>query len=950
MPGMLYGREREQAVVEALLDGARSGRSGVLVVRGEPGIGKTALLEHAVAAAGGAFRVIRATGVEYEAELPFAGLSLLLAPGLDRLSALPGPQQRSLAGAFGLAEAPAGAAAPGDRLLAGLATLGLLAELAADRPLLCVVDDVQWLDRSSLDALVLAARRLQAEGVALLLAVRDGGAAAPGPGSAAGSRGASGSGRSAPAGATGADGLPLAGLPELRLAGLAEPDAARLLDARAGAGVSGEVRRRLLAEAAGNPLALTELPAAVNESGPTEPALAPGVLPLTSRLQLAFHGQVTGLPPATQSLLLVAAAEENGELDVVLSAAAALGATAEHLAPAEEAGLVAVGADRRIVFRHPLLRAAVLQRAPLQQRLTVHRAIGGALEDGDRRTWHLALAATAPDAELADALERTAVRAEGRGGHGGAAAAYERAARLTPDRDAATRRLVLAAEAATEEGKLAQAEELAERAGARTDSVFVHALLDQVRATAHFWRGSYPTAYRLLLDAAATGIEPAHAARMLLQAFHAAWYAGEEAVVAVLDRLARLPLAADDPLTPLARHLPAAVLPALGRPAGPLPAVRDTAAAARRAGAETPVDLVQLCGATLILGRDAETAELATELVAEARAKGAVGVLPTLQFFLAEAELFHGRHRDAEVTATEALALARDTGQHQWVSQLGALLACLAALGGDDAQCTALAATARTATALTGAAAGAAAPAPGEPWTQWALGLLDLGRGRAGDAADRLHALTTGPYRHHVSGTRAVPDLVEAAVRLGAPERAAGPYERFARWARAAGLPWAEALRLRCEALLGPDELAESAYRAALDLHDGTQRPFEQARTALLYGEWLRRERRRTDARPHLRAALEAFEAAGAHPWADRARTELTATGTSAPAPSDAPAGVLTALTPQELQIVRLAAQGLTNRDIAAQLFLSPRTVGHHLYKAYPKLGVASRADLPALL
>lgn len=922
--GKLYGREQEQAVVDALLDGAKGGRSGVLVLRGEPGIGKTALLDHAAAAADGAFRVIRATGVEYEAELPFAGLSLLLAPGLDRLSALPGPQRRALEGAFGLEDGVPPAGASGDRLLTGLATLGLLAELASDQPLLCVVDDVQWLDRASLDALLLAARRLQAEGVALLLATRDAG----------------------PAGG----GLPPTGLPELRLAGLAEPAATRLLDARATAALTGDVRRRLLAESAGNPLALTELPLAVDGS---DAAATPGALPLTSRLQIAFHGQVTGLPAATQNLLLVAAAEENGDLDVVLAAAAALGATADHLAPAEEAGLVTLAADRRLAFRHPLLRAAIMQRAPLQQRLTAHRAIGTVLEEGDRRTWHLALAATAPDAGLADALERTAVRAETRGAHGGAAAAYERAARLTPDRDGATRRLVLAAEAATEEGKLVQAEALAERAGARTDSVFAHALLDQVRATAHFWRGSYPAAYRLLLDAAGTDIEAPHAARMLLQAFHAAWYAGEEPVIAVLDRLAALPLAEGDPLTPLARHLSAAVLPALGRPGPPLPAARDTAAAARRAGAETPSDLVQLCGATLVLGRDAETVELAAELVAEARAKGTIGVLPTLQFFLAEAELFHGRHRDAEVTATEALALARDTGQHQWVSQLSALLGFLAALRGAEQECAALAATARTATALTGTAAGSAAgspaPAPGEPWAQWALALLDLGRGRAADAAERLQALTTGPYRHHVGATRAVPDLVEAAVRLGDPERAAGPYERFARWAAAAAVPWAEALRLRCQALLGPDELAESAYRAALDLHDGTHRPFEQARTALLYGEWLRRERRRTDARPYLRAALETFELLAAHPWADRARTELTATGTSAPAPAGTPEGPLATLTPQELQIARLAARGLTNRDIAAQLFLSPRTVGHHLYKAYPKLGIAARTDLQAL-
>ncbi|MFE5584406.1 helix-turn-helix transcriptional regulator [Kitasatospora sp. NPDC056531] len=909
---MLYGREHEQAAVAGLLAAAGGGRSGALLLRGEAGIGKTALLDDAVARAGAGFRVIRAAGVEYEAELPFAGLSLLLAPGLDRLDALPGPQRRALETAFGLGDSSTAAA---DRLLVGLATLGLLAELASEQPLLCVVDDVQWLDRASLDALLLAARRLQAEGVALLLAVRtEGGASAERQ----------------------------LGLPELRVSGLAEADATRLLAHRAGPDLPAAVRDRLLAEAAGNPLALTELPVA---AGP-QPHTAGG-LPLTSRLLIAFHGQVTGLPPATQTLLLIAAAEESGELDVVLPAAAALGVGAEQLTPAEESGLVTVTADRRIAFRHPLLRSAILQRAPHHQRLTVHRAIAEALPDGDRRTWHRALAATAPDADLADALERTAVRAERRGGHGGAAA-YERAARLTPDRDAATRRLVLAAEAATEEGELVRAEALADEAAGRTDNVLAHALLDQVRATAHFWRGSYPTANRLLLDAAATDIESSHAARMLFQAFHAAWYAGEEAVVAVLDRLAVLPLAPDDPLAPLARHLPAAVLPALGRPAGPLPPVRESAEAARRAGAETPVDLVQLCGATLILGRDEETVELGGELVAEARAKGTVGVMPTLQFFLAEAELFHGRHADAELTAIEALALARDTGQHQWVSQLSALLAYLAALDGRTERCTELA---TTALATTGPQT--AAPAAGRPWAHWALALLDLGQGRAAGAADRLHPLTTGPHRHHVCATRAVPDLVEAAVRLGTPDRAAEPYECFARWTAAADRPWAEALRLRCQALLGPDELAEPAYRAALDLHTTTHRPFEHARTALLYGEWLRRTRRRTDARPHLHFALETFDRLAAHPWSARARTELSATGTPAPdtpLSPQSPQTPLTPLTPQELQIARLAAQGLTNRDIAAQLFLSPRTVAHHLYKAYPKLGITSRTALASVL
>ncbi|MFI6154050.1 ATP-binding protein [Kitasatospora sp. NPDC051170] len=905
---MLYGREGEQAAVESLLAAARDGRSGVLLLRGEPGIGKTALLDDAVARAGSAFRVIRATGVECEAELPFAGLSMLLAPGLDRLPTLPGQQRRSLERAFGLAEEES---APADRLLVGLATLGLLAELAADRPLLCVVDDLQWLDGASLDALLLAARRFQAEGVALLLAARPAFAERP------------------------------YGLPELTVSGLSDADATRLLADRLSALGATAVSAGLLAEASGNPLALTELPLTA----------AAGGLPLTSRLLVAFHGQVTGLPAATQTLLLVAAVEENGDLAVVLPAAEALGVGAEHLAPAEESGLVTVTPERRVAFRHPLLRAAVLQRAPHHQRLAAHRAVADALPDGDRRTWHRAHAATGPDADLADALERAAVRAERSGGRGGATA-YERAARLTPDRDGATRRLVLAAEAATEEGELERAEALAEEAGARTDDAFAHALLDQVRATAHFWRGSYPTAHRLLLDAAGADIDPSHAARMLFQAFHAAWYAGEEPVVTVLDRLAALPLAEDAPLAPLARHLPAVVLPALGRPAGPLPPVRETVEAARKAGAESPVDLVQLCGATLVLGRDEETADLAAELAAEARAKGTVGVLPTLQFFLAEAELFHGRHRDAEVTATEALTLARDTGQHQWVSQLSAILAYLAALDGRTEQCAALAAT-----ALTTTGSQTAAPAAGHPWAHWALALHDLGQGRAGDAADRLHALTTGPHRHHVSATRAVPDLVEALVRLGTPDRATEPYERFARWTAAVDRPWAEALRLRCQALLGPDELAESTYTAALALHETAHRPFEQARTALLHGERLRRTRRRTDARPHLRAALETFDRLGATPWSTRARTELAATGTpTSPATSSTPSASLTALTslssltPQELQIARLAAQGLTNRDIAAQLFLSPRTVAHHLYKAYPKLGITSRTDLPTTL
>ncbi|MER5641677.1 LuxR family transcriptional regulator [Kitasatospora sp. NPDC002227] len=888
---MLYGRAEEQRVVDGLLTGAREGRSAALVLRGEAGIGKSALLEHAAGQADG-LRVIRATGVESEAELPFAGLGLLLAPGAERLGALPGPQRRALEAAFGLAEQ-----GPGDRLLTGLAVLGLLAELAAEQPLLCLVDDAHWLDGGSAEALLIAARRLRAEGVVLLFAAREGGFAAP-------------------------------GLAELPLAGLAPSAAAELL-----ADCPPGIARRVLAEAHGNPLALTELPAALALE---QPGTAVGGVPLTGRLQLAFHGRITRLPAATQTLLLVAAAEESGELAVVLRAAAALGAGPESLPAAEEQGVLRVTDDHRLLFRHPLVRAAVLQRAPLAARLAAHRELAAACPPGDRRTWHLALAATAPDAALAAELERAAAGAASRGGHTAAATAFERAARFSADGPSAARRLALAAGSATEAGELDRADELAERALGRAEQPEAALLLGQVRATARFWRGDYPGAYELLLAGARS--TTAAAAPPLIQAFHAAWYLGEKQLGELIDELVRLELPADSPSAPLAQYLAAVTLPLLGRPAPALPDARETVERARP-GASLR-DLVQICGATLILGRDAETHQLAAELAAEARATGAVGPLPTLLFFQAEAELFHGRHRDAEVTAGEALGLARDTGQLQWVSQLQSLLAYLAALAGEEAGCAELAAAALESTGP--------APAAGQPWARWALALLDLGQGRAAAALDRLTALTSGPHRHHVSATRAVPDLVEAAVRLGRPEAAAEAYRWWERWVAAAGQPWGRALLLRCQALLAPEELAESAYLAALEQHRvGVARPFEAARTSLLYGEWLRRARRRTDARPHLRTAMETFDRLGAHPWSTRARTELAATGTTTPATPAA--GPLAVLTPQEHQIARLAAQGLPNRDIAAQLFLSPRTVGHHLYKAYPKLGIASRGELAAL-
>jgi DNA-binding CsgD family transcriptional regulator len=852
---VLHGRNREQDQVERLVAAARDGAGGALVLRGGPGIGKTALLEWAARLPVG--RVLRGSGVEFEAELPFAGLSQLLRPVLDRLDRLPRPQRTALAAAFGLAQGETA-----DRLLVGFGVLSLLAEAADDGPLLCLIDDAHWLDAVSADALLFAARRLSGEGVAVVLAARDGGFAAP-------------------------------GLAELRLEGLNAVDSARLLDP----GLDPVVRYRVLAEAQGNPLALLELPKVADQSAG---------LPLTDRLQAAFSGQVAGLPAATRAILLVAAAEDTGDLAVVLRAGHG---SADDLRPAEAAGLIEVGGGA-LHFKHPLVRTAVYHGAAYSERLAAHRALAGVLttvDAVDRRAWHLAAAATGPSDEVAAALEDTARQARDRNGYGAAAAAYERAAQLSETPEAQARRLLLAAENGLQAGAPANAVRLAERAASLVDDPAFLSGVGWVEGRAWFWQGHYQTAYDLLTAAAGLSADPGP---ILLQAVHPAWYLGEPALSDCLDRLSKM----DDPL---ARFQVAAVR---DRPV--LPALDDV----------PPRDLVQICGLGFVAGQDATSYELTSALVARCRAEGLVGLLPTLLFFLAEAEFFHGRHRDAAVSAAEGLDVARDGGQPLWISQLSALRAVLFAVSGDAAAC-----SDQVGEALAAAAPGCA-PA-GYAWAQWALGLLDLGEGRAQAAAARLLSIQDNPYAHHVAAYRCIPDLVEASVRSGT-DVPAGVMRRFEAFAARVAQPWASALSARCRALLDGDE---SAYLRSLEL---AARPFEQARTELLYGEWLRRARRKAEARTVLQRALEVFDRLGAHPWSARARTELSATGLRTPEPQE-PA--VASLTPQELQIARLAAQGLSNKDIAAQLFLSPKTVAYHLYKAYPKLGISARSDLPFL-
>jgi DNA-binding CsgD family transcriptional regulator len=924
---VLHGRAAERSVIDRLLDRARAGYGAALVLRGEVGIGKTALLDYAAAAAspvtagnapsGAApgdaappgmtvVRVLRGAGVQSEAELPFAGLHLLLGSALNRRMALPQPQRDALRAAFGLRTGRY------DRFLIGLAVRSLLAELAQDVPLVCLVDDAQWLDLPSAQALVFAARRLDAEPIAIFFAARDHDAPFPAP-----------------------------GLPDLQLDGLDAAAAAALLTECGGAGLPAEARERILAEAQGNPLGLIELAAADPHPAATRPG--PGSLALTDRLQQAFAGQVRRLSESTQTVLLVAATEDSGDLGVVGEAARALGVLVADLGAAEQAGLVRI-VDDTVTFRHSLVRAAVYQGAPLDRRLAVHRALAGALPgaaDADRRAWHLAAAVTGPDERVAAELERTAATAKARGGAAAAAAASRRAAQLTTDPAARPRRMALAAEAAEEVGDFDRARDLAVRAVGQTTDPTLQARLASVRARAGFAQGQLATSHRLLVEGAALSgkRDRPRAVRMLMHALHVAWFIGDGALlVDTAERLRVVGGSDAEPLAPLVRLLLWSTAQADERVTAGPPPLAELEAAAKDGRAGDCDDLAMVAMACLVTGRNADARELLTALVADAREQGRVGRLPALLTCMAQALVLDGRHRDALASAGEALRLAQGTGHTQWTIEATAIMAYLAAVDGNEERCRRLVDAALAAPATDAAVAGT-------PWTGWALGLLELGRGRLDSALVQLERVVWGSMRYHGSALRSIPDLVEAAVRLGQPQRAAEPLARFCQWARRAGTASTDALVERCHALLDVGGDAERHFQAALKLHDVC---FEQARTQLLYGAWLRRARRKADARTQLRAAIDELDRIGAAPWAERARAELGATGATTPQPDQTGPPWLT---PQELQVARLAARGLSNRDIAARLFLSPRTVGYHLYKAYPKLGVASRNELdPATL
>lgn len=906
-PVQLFGRDLECAEIDRLLEGARRSRSGVLVLRAEAGVGKSALLDYALRRASG-MRILRAVGVEPESELAFAGLHQLLRPVVPYIDRIPDVQAAALRGALSLA--------PGDaenRFVIALAVLSLLAEVATDGPLLCLIDDAHWLDQPSSDALAFVARRLEAEGIVMLFAAREG------------------EGRS----------FPGSGLPERRVRELNPAEATGLLVERFDSTLAPETRHAIRESAQGNPLALLEITAELTPEQLSGREALPRPMPLGHDLEEVFLERVRRLPAPAQMLLLVAAAEGSGEAAVVLSAGSSLGITPSTLLDAESSGLIR-SEGSTLVFRHPVLRTAIYQGASLPQRQEAHRALVGVLEgepNADRRVWHRAALVLYPDDEIADELEESAERAKSRGGHAAAFLALRRAAELTTSDERRARRLVSAARAAWDAGLPDEATFLLRAVEAKADAD-TYAEQCHVRGEIEFNCGIPLEGAAVLMDGAEriATTDPHRALVMLFDAAQCANFAGDTTAMAEVGRRASmLPIKGSEPERSLIDILVGtlAILETdSGSQAKLLPALDQVTDV-------TDLRLLVWAGAAASLVGD-QAKEHAFRRRAESIARGsmAVGSLAMVLSRMAYVELMtYGRIVTAANLAEEGLQLALETGLANAACFHRAILSWVAAARGDQETCTSLADDVSETALKHGLAAQNAT-------ANWAVGLLHLGLGGWEAAAARLESISSaGPGAGHpYIAMRAMPDLVEAAVhaaRLDLAEKAAA---RLAEFAREGAPDPLVALAARCRALItrSSDE-KEKLISEALVFHDRDPRPFDRARTLLLLGEHLRRDRRRKEARIPLRTALDAFEQLGATPWTERARRELRATGESVRR-RDAASSM--ELTRQEGQIVELVAEGATNKEVAAQLFLSPRTVEYHLRSVFSKLGISSRAEL----
>ncbi|MEU9522780.1 AAA family ATPase [Streptomyces sp. NPDC048224] len=904
----LTGRRIECGALDQLIGTVRAGGSQSLLLHGEAGVGKTALLEYVAVQARGC-RVVRAAGVQSEMELAYAGLLQLCAPLLDHLDHLPTPQRSALRAAFGMSEGP-----PADRLLVGLAVLGLLSEAAEKQPLMCLVDDQQWLDRASAQILAFVARRLGAESIGLIFAAR-------------------------------AESGDLIGVPELTVEGLREADARALLDAVLTGPIDARVRDQIVIESRGNPLALLELP---QELSPEELAGGfglPGLAPLSSAVENTYLRRIDALPERTRLLLVIAAADPSGDCALVWRAAGLLEITTDAAVPAADTGLVEFGT--RVRFRHPLARSAAYRSASAQHRHEAHRALAEATDRHrypDRRAWHRAKAAAGPDEGAATELEHSAGRARARGGLSAAAAFLKEAATLTLDPTRRASRALDAAEATTQAGSFDTARDLLAMAEAGPLSARQLAQADTMRAQLAFNTSRGGEASTLLLKAAKQleSIDAGQSRATYLDALLAAIFAGRMAGAGGhVTEAARAAVTAPPPLhppRPLDLLLDGTAAGIHARYAAGVPTLRRALVAF---GTGMPVEeelhWMYLANITAIrLWDDERWESLSTRYVQLARQTGALSELPLALTSRASTLLFAGDLTTAASLTDELQEVKDATG-----SGLASYSAMgLAALRGNEA--TASAAINATLEDVTRRGEGI-----GITFAEWANAVLNNGHGNYDKAM--AAGLRANAYDKDLAALSwSLPELTEAAARCGATETAVDALEQLAEMATATGTEWAMGVTARSQALLRQGDAAEQLYRKAITHLAHTRMRVDLARTHLLYGEWLRRERRRSDAREQLRTAHGMLEGMGLEAFAERAARELRAAGGSAQ-----PRAVATRheeLTAQEAHIARLARDGLSNPEIATRLFISSRTVQYHLRKVFAKLDITSRSQLDRVL
>lgn len=913
----LRGRRDECEELDRLLASAASGTSEVLVLRGEAGVGKSALLGYLAQRADG-FVITRATGVESEVDLSFAILQQLCTPFLDAAPHLPEPQRHALDTAFG----SRGGERP-DRFLVGLAVLGLFAEVAEKTPLLCIIDDAQWIDTLSAQVLTFVARRLAAERIAIVFAVRD--SAVPGDEADA-----------------------FDAIRALGVHGLAEGDAADLLDSVVAGPFDQRVRSRILAEARGNPLALIELPLELDR-----PEFGFGIVPverssLSSRIESGFARRMDSLPAATRELLLIAAAEPMGDVTLLWRAATLSAIPIDAVEPAQDAGLVEVGGQVR--FRHPLMRSAIYRAATERDRRRAHQVLAEAMigdANVDCMAWHRGEAASGLHEDVAADLELAAVRAQARGGWAAAAAFLVRSMELTPDPGQRVRRALAAAHARLQAGSIngAHAMLAIARAGPLSDLDDARAQLLGAQISFASTRGREAPSLLLLAAKRLEPLDAALAQETYLDAFTAALFAGRLADGgAALDDVAQAIIHAH--WNDTGRRLPSAsellldglaTLVNQGYAAG-VPILRRALDAMRSEPFSDEVVLRWLwpaARAARALGDDVSWLELTDRQVELARRTGALAMLPIALTERVSVELFTGDLAAALALAVEAEAVATATD-----AELSPHIAfLLAAWRGNETEARALIDASRSDVTTRGEGV----------WlmgTELTSSVFLNSYGRYEEALAAAERAAEHPFELGLS-TWVYPELIEAAVRVDQAGRAVPALDHLVEIANASASDWSLGVLARCRALLAGDDDAEAWYRESTDRLGRTRIRMALARTQLVYGEWLRRTGRRVDAREQLRPALEFFDKAGMEGFAERTRHELAATGETVRARSLDTANDLTA---QETLIARLAVEGRSNPEIGAQLFISPRTVEWHLGKVFTKLGVESRKGLRAML